>query len=278
MGGQWLSARLDHPLMGIFSRWARWLLFTFGFAFVALEFEWVVAQRPLWILLAISFLIWFLIQTIYVWFAIRRFSLADLPVFPKFVLREDLGEWPTQSQFIHLREWLRKKGYEQIEASHAFLGEETLLRTFNFEDSEKTVRIQVVFTPSEPGPTQAIFTLSSLTSKGLRYVTDNAFLPRAEILPTNWKLKRTPLVRSIAKLETTHLETMKKTGEEFLAWEETPLEDANEQQRIIEKTNVDKGILFAKHLRERNGTFTSEGRYRMWLELWWLKYFGFSKK
>ena len=71
---------------------------------------------------------------------------------------------------------------------------------------------------------------------------------------------------------------MKKTGEEFLAWEETPLEDANEQQRIIEKTNVDKGILFAKHLRERNGTFTSEGRYRMWLELWWLKYFGFSKK
>ena len=50
MGGQWLSARLDHPLMGIFSRWARWLLFTFGFAFVALEFEWVVAQRPLWIL------------------------------------------------------------------------------------------------------------------------------------------------------------------------------------------------------------------------------------
>ena len=66
MGGWWLSIRLDHPLLGILSRWARWFLFTFGFSFAAVEFEWTWATRPLWNLLAISFLLWFLLESIYV--------------------------------------------------------------------------------------------------------------------------------------------------------------------------------------------------------------------
>ena len=277
MGGWWLSIRLDHPLLGILSRWARWLLFTFGFSFAAVEFEWALATRPLWNLLAISFLLWFLLESIYMWLAICRFSMGDLPIFPKYVSREGMGEWPTQPHLIRLREWLRETGYQQTETARAFLGEEDYLRTFHFEETEKIVRVQLVFTPNGLEAPQATITLSSVTSSGNRHVTDNAFLPRAGFLPAHWTLNRNPLVRSLSKLERLHRKHMKKSGEKFVVWEDSPLEDTNEQQRILEKTNVEKGILFSKNMREKNGTFTQEGRYRMWLDLWWLKYFGLSK-
>ena len=277
MGGWWLSIRLDHPLLGILSRWARWFLFTFGFSFAAVEFEWTWATRPLWNLLAISFLLWFLLESIYVWLAIRRFSMGDFPVFPKYISHEGAGEWPAQPHLIRLRDWLRETGYEQIETTRAFLGEEDYLRSFHFEETEKIVRIQLVFTPNGPEAPHAIITLSSVTNSGNRHVTDNAFLPRAGFLPAHWILKRNPLVRSLPKLERLHRTNMRESGEKFVAWEDSPLEDANEQQRVLEKTNVEKGILFSKNMRDQNGTFTQEGRYRMWLELWWLKYFGLSK-
>jgi len=277
VGGQWLSSKLDHPALGIFSRWARWFLFTFGFSFTAVEFGWTMATGPLWNLLAISFLLWFLLESIYMWLAIRKFSMDDLPVFPKHVSLGGTREWPAQPYFIRVREWLRETGYEQIEATRAFLGEEDYLHTFHFENSEKTIRTQITFTQNGFNPPRAIFTFSSVTNSGKRQVTDNAFLPRAGVLPIHWRLKRMPLVRSLARLEEIHRSTMRDSGETFVAWEESPLEDANEQQRILEKTNVEKGILFAKNIRDKKGMFTQEGCYRMWLELWCLKYFGTTK-
>ena len=80
-----------------------------------------LGDEPPWNLLAISFLLRFLIESIYVWLAIRRLSMADFPVFPKYVSHNGVGEWPTQPYLIRPREWLRETVYEQIETHSGFL-------------------------------------------------------------------------------------------------------------------------------------------------------------
>ena len=40
--------------------------------------------------------------------------------------------------------------------------------------------------------------------------------------------------------------------------------------------NTDMGFLLPPYLREEHGKFTSNGRYRVWKEIWLLNYFGLT--
>lgn len=274
---QWLSGRLANPGIGIFSRWSRCLFFSTGLSFIALQMEWNWTYRPLWNLVAIFFLFWLFFETIYLWIFIRRFSMANLPVHPQYFTLPNKGEWPMQPHFIRIREWLRENGYEQIEALKANLAEDLHLRAFVFEDDKGLVRIQVAFTVVGQAANQVLFALSSITESGKRMVTDNAFLPRAGFLPDKWELRRFPLIRSLAALEKRHKKTMKKSNHVLVAWTENVLDEMQEQHGAIEKTNVEKGILFPRTHREENGTYTQEGRYKIWKQIIFLNYLGFCR-
>ena len=288
------SFRTASPIMAIFSRWAIWILFSFSIAYIAqrLEFDW--SQRPFWVLALSAFLLWFLLETGYNWLAISVLSKSQLPFFPKFRINKDGDEWPNQKRFIQLRDMLRKYDFEKIEALKAEIDEGILLRSTIYQSADKTTRVQILFIPQRGGNVSECFTISSLAKDiggeekkpikddseiiCCRYVTDNFFLPFGGFYPDSWRLERKPWTRSLPALLRRHQQRIKAVVDNLIPWDDSPLDDLNVQQRLIERINTDLGFLFPSNLHEDYGKITWEGRYRVWKELWLLNYLGIAQE
>ena len=273
------SFRLASPILAIFSRWAIWLLFSFATAYIAqsLEFEW--SQRPFWVLSLSAFLLWFMLETGYNWLAISALSKSQLPFFPKFTINRDGDEWPNQKRFIRLRDWLRGHDFTRLEALKAEIDEGILLRSTIYQSADKKIRLQILFIPQRSGNVSECFTITSQTGdRSLRYVTDNFFLPFGGFYPDNWRLERKPWTRSLPALLRRHQKRIKAEADQVTPWDDSPLDDLNEQQRLIERINTDLGFLFPINLQEDFGKITWEGRYRVWKELWLLNYLGIAQE
>lgn len=263
----WIS-----PILAIFNRWIRWFTIALGGASMISMFE--LSTRPFWILMAIAFLSWFLIETIYNWFAIAALSKSALPLFPTYEENENGDQWPAQKHFIQLREWLREEGFTPLKAIRATIAESIALRLSIYQNAAGTVRLQVMFLPSRGGDFSVCYVISSLGSDGFRLITDNYYLPFGGFYPKNWSVERRPWIRALPHLFRRHQKRMKKSNIPFVPWEEDPLIDLNDQQRILEAINTDLGFLVPRHLRDEFGKITFDGRYRFWKELWFLNYFG----
>lgn len=267
--------RWASPIIAIFSRWMRWILFAGGIAFFALEFGW--SDRPFWILAICAFLFWFLIETMLNWFAIQALSRSSIPLFPRFSEHSQANEWPVQKRFLHVREWLRKNDFQQLQSLKADLGFGLIVRNFIFQSADNKSRVQVVFIPQRSGNLTICFSFDSTTETGLRIVTDNFYTPFGGFYPDNWRLVRKTWTRRIQRLSQIHSKRLRKSKQTFLEWDnESPLEDLNGQQLQLERLNTELGFLYPYDLREEYGKITTEGCYRVWKEVWLLNYFGKS--
>ncbi len=262
------------PVVAIFNRWLRWIVISLGIAYIT--HLWGFTARPFWILAICSFIGWFLLETIYNWLAIAAFSKSPVPLFPKFEVNESGDEWPAQKHFIGLREWLREEGYQRLVALRAQIVESIVLRLSVYQNADQTIRLQIMFLPHRSGNVSVCHILSSQGRDGYRFITDNYFLPFGGFYPETWLVERKPWTRSLDKLLQRHIARMEKSDTDFLPWEDDPLIDLNDQQRILERINTDLGFLFPRHLHEDHGKITSQGRYRFWKEIWLLNYFGFT--
>jgi len=270
----WVNGRRASLLVSICNRWLRWFTFSTAAAYLAFSSE--VIAKPFWVLFAVSFLAWFLIETIYHWLAIKALSNSPIPLFPKFAENQQGEEWPAQKRFLKLRKWLKENSCKSVVALKAELMPGIVLRMHVFQSENSKTRIQILFIPQRNGAVSMCFTILSQTVEGSRYMTDNTFLPFGGFYPENWFIDRLPLVRSFNRLFKAHKNRIQNTKEVFVAWDDEPLEDVNEQQSILERVNTDMGFLFPISLREEYGKITWEGRYRVWKEIWMLNYFGKS--
>ncbi len=260
------------PIVAIFNRWLRWITLSLGLAYITYLLE--LTTRPFWVLAICGFLAWFLLETMYNWLAIAALSKSPVPLFPKFEINESGDEWPAQKRFIGLREWLREEGFQRIMALRAEIVESIILRLSIYQNADKTIRLQIMFLPHRSGNVSVCHILSSQARDGMRVITDNYFLPFGGFYPESWQVDRNPWTRSLDKLLQRHTQRLEASDEKFLPWEDDPLIDMNDEQRILERINTDLGILFPRHLHEDHGKITSQGRYRFWKEIWLLNYFG----
>ncbi len=53
-----------------------------------------------------------------------------------------------------------------------------------------------------------------------------------------------------------------------------PMADLNDTQRELDRINTELGFLNPRAVREDHGKISSEGRYRVWKEIWMLNYLG----
>ena len=53
-----------------------------------------------------------------------------------------------------------------------------------------------------------------------------------------------------------------------------PLDELNGQQRHLENLNIHSGIIVPLSKQEEEGMLTEKGRYRIWIEMWLIAYFG----
>ncbi len=271
-----INQRMASPLVAIFSRWLRWLIFGFGFAKIVVDLG--LSGRPYWVLVAVFLLSYLLIETVYRWLEIKALSISPIPLFPRFAVNASGEEWPTQSRLLKERDWLRGNGFKAVQSLRAEIAPSIYLRASIYQDSSNKLRVQVLFLPQPGGNIVMCASMASQNADGTRYVTDNLYLPFAGFYPENWMVDRQPWRRSLEALLKRHRTRTDKDTEPLQAWETEPLADLNAQQHALEQINTELGFLFPHHERDEYGKMTSEARYRIWKESWMLGYFGRSSR
>ncbi|MBD5780981.1 hypothetical protein IEN85_15885 [Pelagicoccus sp. NFK12] len=267
-----LNTRVTSLKVSVLNRWARWLGVAFGAAYLVYDAGWL--NRPFWVIGAIFFLGWLLIETVYTWLAISALSKSSISLFPRFSENTTGEEWPAQKKLIEIKDWLKSKGFTRSKALLADVGHGLNIRSTVFQSEDQKTRFQILFVPQHNGDIGFCFSFSSETQSGDRFVTDNLYMPYGGYYPDNWAVARKPWTRDAAKLYKLHLSRIAKL--ELAAFEFDPLDDLNQQQRELEQINLKQGFLFAPQYQEEHGRITWEGRYRVWKEVWLLNYFGIS--
>jgi hypothetical protein len=143
-----------------------------------------------------------------------------------------------------------------------------------YRDEPSSLRLQVTFLPQGSGAITVCYSLTSLTLDGRRYVTDNLYIPFAGFYPESWLVERRPLCRSLPRLLKLHRARIAASGQSVVPFASEPAADLNEAQRELDRLNVELGFLYPHGQREDHGKITQEGRYRVWKEIWMLKYLG----
>lgn len=267
-----INQRAGSPVIAIFVRWMRWIVFGFGVAHMCVDFN--LINRPLWALVVVFMLVWFLFETLYNWLGIQALSVSPLPLFPRYAVNQSGEEWPTHPRLLKVREWLRAQGFKQVQAIKAEIGGGIYLRGSVYQDAEARVRVQVTFLPQANGMVSVCYSLVSLTADGNRYVTDNFYIPFAGFYPENWYVERLPWRRALPRLLNRHRKRI--AGETLVAFDADPLTDLNTQQHELDQLNTQLGFLNPHAEREEFGKITQAGRYRVWKEIWMLNYLGRS--
>lgn len=267
-----LAGRWNIPLLGVVARWIRWIFFAGIFSFILHVFE--LSTRPHWVHLITGFGLWFVLETGYNWLAIKALSASELPLFPKFKENTDGDEWPADKASIEVKEWLRSNKFKRLAVLKAELFEDAFLRASVYESPEGLTRLQVLFIPKRKGDASACYTISTNGKEGHRLITDNHFLPYGGYYPEAWDLCRKPLVGSLPRLVSFHNHRLLRSDLQPEAFEDEPLDELNEQQRILERLNTEIGFLVPRAQQEDEGKITYEGRYRLWKEMWLLAYLG----
>ncbi|HWL14492.1 MAG TPA: hypothetical protein VNR00_02735 [Opitutus sp.] len=267
-----INQRVASPLLSIVDRWLRWLVFAFGGAQIAVEFD--LIDRPYWVIVALFFILWFLGETLLNWLRIHALSVSPLPLFPRYEANADGDEWPIQPRLLKLREWLRAQDFRQVQALKSEIGGGIFLRISFYQNADATIRVQVTFIPQASGAITVCFALSSLTADGARYVTDNLYVPFAGFYPEHWFVERAPWRRSLARLLARHRARISRAGATLVPFTDDPLTDINTTQQELDRVNTELGFLHHPPEREDHGKITHEGRYRVWKEIWMLNYLG----
>ena len=268
------NSRTNSLAVSVLNRWARWLCVSFGLAFLVDKMEW--ADRPFWALAVIFFLFWLLLETLYTWVAISAMSQSDMPLFPRFRNNATGEEWPAQQKLIELRNWLRSNKFNKEQALIANIGYEVDIRSSVYQDETGTIRAQILFVPLGNGLISHCISFTSDSVDGGHFITDNLNTPYGGYYPENWDVFRKPWSRNPDRLLKYHKKRI--DGFELEQYEIDPIDDINQQQGVLERTNIEAGFLVPHHLQEEMGRITWEGRYRVWKEVWLLSYFGFTIK
>lgn len=264
------------PIIVLVNRWLRWAIFSTGGAYLLNAFEF--ADHPFWLLVVVFALIWFLGETLYNWLAIGAYSRSELPLFPRYEPNDSGEQWPTQKNFLKLRDEIRAGGFTHMRSMRAHIAAGVYVRISIYQDATATTRLQVTFLPHPGGGMAVAIGISTLTTGGHRYMTDNTFTPYAGFFPENWLVERKPWKRSLRALLRRHSRRLAANNETPVPDAADPIEEMNAHQRAIEQLDIEMGFLTPHSEREERGRITNAGRYRTWKELWMLNYLGRSMK
>ncbi len=264
------------PVVAIVNRWLRWASFSLAIAWLTHFIGW--SERPFWVLAVTAFLLWMLMETLYNWLAIAALSQSAVPLFPKFSINTTGEEWPVIRRAIRVRDWLRKHRFTPVQALLADIGNGIQLRISVHQDPEARTRVQVLFIPVNPNAVTVCLSVSSRTASGMRYTTDNLFLPFGGFYPEDWSVERRPWTRRLQTLLAKHHARLAADAQTVVPWETDPLSDLNDQHRDLDRLNTELGFLFPQGMREEHGKMTAEGRYRVWKEVWLLNYLGLPRR
>jgi hypothetical protein len=225
-----------------------------------------------------AFFLWVLVEFAFNLLKVSAIRLSPLPLFPRYVVNSSGDEWPTQKRLLKIRDWLRDSRYAPVQALKAELGGGIWLRTSVHQNHDNPIRLHTRFVPQESGAITVCFSVATRTTGGRRYVTDNLYIPFGGFYPESWHVERAPWRRRLQDLVARHKARLARAGESLLAWDNSPIDDINQQQQQMEMINTELGYLLPHADREEYGKITPEGRFRVWKEAWLLDYLGVAQR
>jgi len=262
----------NHPLISIINRWIRWVLFSSVAAVLVSQLDW--SNKPEWLLFCVFFGGWFLIESIYSWLSIRMLNYSNFPIFLTFRECSYSNWWPNQKKYIHLKRQLDHAGFTKLQTLQSPITETVSIFSVVFENEEKNIGLQVFFIPISSSSISHFYIFQSKTVEGKLLITDNLKIPFGGYYPEDWLLQRKPLISTWNKLLNLHENIIRREGHKCMEWTETPLENINREQQELRRINFFAGFLIPPHLQDTYGRISAEGRYRIWKEMWLLKYTG----
>lgn len=265
------NLRSVHPLRSLFNRWSRWFLISLVGAF--LLYHVLDGTRAFFVLWLVSFLGWFLVESILTWLAVRALSHSQYPLFPRFEDVTDEGRLPASSQYLAMRDAFRKAGFTRQSLLRAELPQGLELLLMAHANEDRTIRLLTYFLPGPSGTLLPCWAFYSKEKDGSLIVTDNIFFPFGGFYPDRWDVRRYPLCRRFEGLLSSHGKRCQRPAGGLEPLEAVSAADLNEEQRGIERVNEEAGFLNAVPYREEYGLLSREGKYRLWKEIWLMNYF-----
>ncbi len=264
-------------ILGIAVRWYRWFLFA-SLAAISCR-DPALIDRPLPVLIILFSLVWFLLETVFNWLAVKAFSEGDFPLFPNFTANLSGPEWPVDRGLLKLKEQLKALQFTFVQSLKAEIASGLFLRMAVYQDAQNLTRLQVVFIPHPSGSIRSYISITSQAADGQRYVTDNLALPYGGFYPEEWHVERRPRVQKLKTLLAWHQRRLAGIANlQLQAFDLEPVAEVNRQQRQLERLNLDLGFIVPTSDQEELGKITQAGRYRVWVELMLLNYFGMSRR
>lgn len=263
------------PLFGLvlLNRWMRWMLFGFGIAFLARD--WGLTERPFWALAPAFLLFWVLVETVYTWLAVKALSVSEIPVFPRYRETTEKISWPVLPYFLKIKEQIREMGFSVESSLSADLGMGLKMQSLLYFSEDRRTRLQVLFVPRAKGCPATFLILSSFRDD-VRWMTDNVWLPAGGIFPAQWRMSRKPFVSSLRRLFRKHRNNLKRWKADPEEFPGEAVDFLNAEQDVLDRANIDRGILFPRGQRPEFGKLTGDGKYRVWKQILLLNYFGWA--
>ena len=264
----------DSIIIGIIIRWTRWALISLLVPYIILQIGW--AQINYWRFCTICFLSWFLLESLYNWFAIKALSFSEVSLFPQYREMDKGGSWPTDNRFRKTKSWLQNNGFILEKSLFTPITDLLRLRCLIYQNLEKTIRLQIFFFPFRKKTIAMSISFQSVCSSQETIMTDNLSIPFGGYFPEKWTLNRFPKIRSIQSIYKKHQSILKKLNKQGKVFQDDALTYINQQQIELESCNEKNGFLVNRNDRNAHGQLTDEGRYRVWREIWFLSYLGIS--
>jgi hypothetical protein len=266
-----LSKQLPIRIIRLFSHWARWLTFACAFSLMLTYFEW--SNRADWVHFISGLAAWFILETLYYKISIHMLNISEMDLFPKYKNDTNENLWPINKEVLKIKDLLSEEGFKEEETLKAEIIAHLVIRQAVFLDEARKVRLNVLFIPNAKNEIKLFYSLFSHKASGEYLLTDNQNMPFGGYYPDHWTVNRYPISHSVKKLLKKHREAMIESEGEWTELEGDIRTKSNCLQWELEKKNREMGFLNEPN-REDKQQISSEGCFRIWIEMWLLAYFG----
>lgn len=266
-----LSKQLPIRIIRLFSHWARWLTFACAFSLMLTYFEW--SNRADWVHFISGLAAWFILETLYYKISIHMLNISEMDLFPKYKNDTNENLWPINKEVLKIKDLLSEEGFKEEETLKAEIIAHLVIRQAVFLDEARKVRLNVLFIPNAKNEIKLFYSLFSHKASGEYLLTDNQNMPFGGYYPDHWTVNRYPISHSLKKLLKKHREAMSESEGEWTEVEGDIRTKTNRLQWELEKKNREMGFLNEPN-REDKQQISSEGCFRIWIEMWLLAYFG----
>lgn len=266
-----LSKQLPIRIIRLFSHWARWLTFACAFSLMLTYFEW--SNRADWVHFISGLAAWFILETLYYKISIHMLNISEMDLFPKYKNDTNENLWPINKEVLKIKDLLSQEGFKEEETLKAEIIAHLVIRQAVFLDETHKVRLNVLFIPNAKNEIKLFYSLFSQKTSGEYLLTDNQNMPFGGYYPDHWTVNRYPISHSLKKLLKKHREAMSESEGEWSELEGDIRTKSNRLQWELEKKNREMGFLNEPN-REDKQQISSEGCFRVWIEMWLLAYFG----